>query len=34
MEAWARALNVPGAAFAKKLLGFYDPETYRMMFGR
>jgi len=31
-EAWARALGVPPADFAKKLLRYYDPETYRLVF--
>jgi transcriptional regulator with XRE-family HTH domain len=32
MEAWARCLNVPPKAFARKLLSFYDPELYRLLF--
>jgi transcriptional regulator with XRE-family HTH domain len=32
MEAWAKALNVPRAEFAKTLLGYYDPQLYRLLF--
>ena len=32
MEAWARALGVPPAAFARRLLAFYDPELHRLLF--
>jgi transcriptional regulator with XRE-family HTH domain len=32
MEAWARALSQEPAAFAKKLLSYYDPEMYRLLF--
>jgi transcriptional regulator with XRE-family HTH domain len=33
VEAWAVAVNVHPAEFAKRLLGFYDPQTYRLLFG-
>jgi transcriptional regulator with XRE-family HTH domain len=33
MEAWARALGVDPSAFAKRLLSYYDPELYRLLFG-
>ena len=32
MESWARALRQEPAAFAKKLLSYYDPEMYRLLF--
>ena len=32
MEAWARALNVSPRGFARTLLGFYDPDLYRLLF--
>lgn len=32
MEAWAVALGVEPSFFARKLLGFYDPELYRLLF--
>jgi transcriptional regulator with XRE-family HTH domain len=32
MEAWARALRQEPSAFAKKLLSYYDPEMYRLLF--
>jgi transcriptional regulator with XRE-family HTH domain len=32
-EAWAEALGVPPFDFVKKLLRYYDPETYRILFG-
>jgi transcriptional regulator with XRE-family HTH domain len=32
MEAWARALGQEPAAFARKLLSFYDPELHRLLF--
>jgi transcriptional regulator with XRE-family HTH domain len=32
MEAWAVALDVEPSAFARKLLAFYDPELYRLLF--
>jgi transcriptional regulator with XRE-family HTH domain len=32
MEAWARALGVNPLHFAKKLISFYEPELYRMLY--
>ena len=32
MEAWAKALNVGPSEFAKRLLSFYEPELYRLLF--
>ena len=32
MEAWGRALGKEPAAFARKLLSFYDPELHRLLF--
>ena len=32
MEAWAKALGVEPASFAKQLLSFYEPELYRLLF--
>lgn len=32
MEAWARALGVDPSAFARKLLTYYEPELYRLLF--
>ena len=32
MEAWARALDVDPAGFAKHLLSFYEPELYRLLY--
>jgi transcriptional regulator with XRE-family HTH domain len=32
MEAWARALGSEPTAFARRLLSFYDPELYRLLF--
>jgi transcriptional regulator with XRE-family HTH domain len=32
MEAWARALGVNPSHFAKKLISFYEPELYRLLF--
>jgi transcriptional regulator with XRE-family HTH domain len=32
-EQWARALDVDIREFVKRLLGFYDPVTYRILFG-
>jgi transcriptional regulator with XRE-family HTH domain len=32
MEAWARALSVDPATFARRLLAFYDPEMHRLLF--
>jgi transcriptional regulator with XRE-family HTH domain len=34
MEKWARAVGVPPAEFAKRLLRFYDPHAYRLLFRR
>lgn len=34
MEAWARALGVKPGVFARQLLSHYDPELYRLLFGR
>lgn len=33
MKAWAQALGVPDAEFAKGILRFYDPITFEMLFG-
>jgi transcriptional regulator with XRE-family HTH domain len=32
MEAWATALDIDPAAFARELLSYYDPELYRVLF--
>jgi transcriptional regulator with XRE-family HTH domain len=32
MEAWANALGVDPAAFARQLLSYYDPELHRVLF--
>lgn len=32
MEAWAKALNVEPSEFAKRLLSFYEPELYRLLY--
>lgn len=32
MEAWAKALNVEPSVFVKRLLSFYEPELYRLLF--
>lgn len=32
-EAWARALDVDVRSFVKTLLSYYDPITYRVLFG-
>jgi hypothetical protein len=32
MEAWARALGIEPAILARRLLSFYDPELYRVLF--
>jgi transcriptional regulator with XRE-family HTH domain len=32
MEAWAVALGIEPAAFARQLLRYYDPELYRLLF--
>lgn len=31
-ELWAQAISVDPQAFAKKLLGFYEPEIHRLLF--
>jgi len=33
MEAWAAALGVKPADFARELLSYYDPELHRLLFG-
>lgn len=32
-ELWAQAIGVSPPAFARKLLGFYEPEIHRLLFG-
>jgi len=32
MEAWARSLEVDPSEFARKLVSYYDPELYRLLF--
>jgi transcriptional regulator with XRE-family HTH domain len=32
LEAWARALKVEPATFARELLSYYEPELYRVLF--
>jgi transcriptional regulator with XRE-family HTH domain len=32
MEAWAQALKIEPAAFARQLLAYYDPELHRLLF--
>jgi transcriptional regulator with XRE-family HTH domain len=32
IEAWAQALGVAPAEFARRLLSFYDPELHRILF--
>ena len=32
LEAWGRALGEEPSAFTRKLLSFYDPELYRLLF--
>jgi len=32
MEPWARALGVNPSHFAKKLISFYEPELYRLLY--
>jgi transcriptional regulator with XRE-family HTH domain len=32
MEAWAKALSVDPSEFTRKLVSYYDPELYRLMF--
>jgi transcriptional regulator with XRE-family HTH domain len=34
MEAWATELGLEPAAFAKHLLLYYEPELYRLLFGK
>ena len=34
MEAWAIQLGLEPAAFAKHLLLYYEPELYRLLFGK
>jgi transcriptional regulator with XRE-family HTH domain len=33
MEPWANALGVKPVEFARRLLSFYDPDLYRLLFG-
>ncbi|GJE41352.1 helix-turn-helix domain-containing protein [Methylobacterium soli] len=33
LRAWAEALDLPAADFAKMILPYYDPETYAILFG-
>jgi len=32
MEAWARALGIAPAAFARQLLAFYEPTLHKLLF--
>jgi transcriptional regulator with XRE-family HTH domain len=32
MEAWARAVDANPSEFARKLLSYYEPELYRLLF--
>ena len=32
MEAWAKALDTDPSDFAKRLLSFYEPELYRLLY--
>jgi transcriptional regulator with XRE-family HTH domain len=32
MEQWALALGFPPGEFARRLLGYYDPELHRLLF--
>ena len=32
LEAWAVALGLPPREFARRLLSFYDPDLYRLLF--
>lgn len=32
-ERWANALHLAPADFVKQLMRYYDPETYRLLFG-
>ena len=33
MEAWAKALGTDPSEFAKRLVSFYEPELYRLLYG-
>jgi transcriptional regulator with XRE-family HTH domain len=33
-ERWAKALGVEPAPFVRHLMRYYDPETYRLLFGQ
>ncbi len=33
-ERWAQALHIDTAVFVKELMKYYDPETYRLLFGQ
>ncbi len=33
-EMWAQALGMEASEFVKQLMRFYDPETYRILFGK
>ncbi|ABC24637.1 helix-turn-helix domain-containing protein [Rhodospirillum rubrum] len=33
-ESWAKALNLDVIPFVKKMMSFYDPVTYDILFGR
>jgi transcriptional regulator with XRE-family HTH domain len=33
MEAWAVALGVNPSQFARRLISFYEPELYRLLYG-
>lgn len=33
-EMWAHALGMEPSDFVKQLMRFYDPETYRILFGK
>src|SRR5271166_6650665 len=32
-ERWATALHISPSSFVKQLMRYYDPETYRLLFG-
>lgn len=32
-EAWARALDIPPKEFVRRMLMYYEPSTYRILFG-
>ena len=34
MEGWGRALGMDPSRFARQLIGFYEPELYRLLFGK